>query len=96
MVIWSQYLQNVADTLNTSSSQAGIIMALMITICLSVLVLLSTRGKGAIVTLPSQMFFITLFFLYIGWFPVFLGSLIALVLVVFLGFVLAKLGTGVM
>jgi hypothetical protein len=88
MVVWADYLQNVADFLDTTTTQAGIISSLMICICLLVLVLLATKGKGAMVVIPVTEFFCIIFFTYIGWFPVWTGSIIAMVLVLFTGFVL--------
>jgi hypothetical protein len=58
-------------------------------------VLLATRGKGAVTTVPVTMFFSILFFLYIGWFPVWTGSIIALVLVIFVGMLLSRGFVGV-
>jgi hypothetical protein len=90
LVIWNQYLQNVADTLNTSVTQAGIISSLITIIAVMIVVLIATRAKGAIVTVPLTMFFNLLLFIYIGWFPIWIGSVMALVIVIFLGYVLGK------
>lgn len=94
MVVWSQYLQNVADFMNTTSSEAGVILSLMLTISFLLIVLISTRGKGAIVTMPVTSFFAILFFTFIGWFPVWTGSVIALVLVIFVGYIFSKFAGG--
>ncbi len=94
MVVWSQYLQNVADFMNTSSSEAGVILSLMLTISLLLIVLISTRGKGAITTVPITAFFSIITFTFIGWFPVWTGSVIALVLVIFVGYIFSKFAGG--
>ena len=90
MTVWTQYLQNVADFMNTTPTQAGIISSLMITVSLLIIVLISTKGQGSFITIPITGFFSILFFVYVGWFPVWTGSVIALVLVVFLGYVFSK------
>ena len=94
MPIWSQYLQNVADVFNTTVTQAGVISSLLVSVGLLVVVLIATRGKGALVVIPATEFFSILFFVYIGWFPVWTGSVIALILVLFVGLVLSRGTTG--
>lgn len=90
MVVWSQYLSNIADFMNVTSTQAGIIHSLGITIIAIILVLIASKGKNALVTVPVTSFFSILLFSYIEWFPIWTGSVIALVLVIFLGFVFGK------
>ena len=94
MVVWSQYLQNVADFMNTTATQAGVIMSLMLIISMLVVVLIVTRGKWAISTMPITALFSILTFTYIGWFPVWTGSVIALVLVIFVGYIFSKFAGG--
>jgi hypothetical protein len=58
-------------------------------------VLLASKGKGAITTVPVTMFFATLFFSYIGWYPIWTGTIIALVLALFVGWLLSRGFVGV-
>lgn len=95
MVVWTQYLQNIADFMNTTPTQAGIIMSLMITIVLTLVVLIASRGKlGSFVIIPIFDFFCVLFFTFIGWFPTWTGSVIALVLAVFIGYLFSRITAG--
>ena len=94
MVVWTQYLQNIADFMNTTATEAGIIMALMLTISILMIVLIVTRGSGAIVTMPITSLFSILLFTFIGWFPIWTGSVIALVLVIFIGYIFSKFAGG--
>ncbi len=94
MVVWTQYLQNIADFMNTTATEAGIIMALMLTISILIIVLIVTRGSGAIVTMPIASLFSILLFTFIGWFPIWTGSVIALVLVIFIGYIFSKFAGG--
>jgi len=95
MVVWSQYLQNVADFLNTTTTQAGIISSLIVTIGLSLVIVIAIRGKfGSVIVVPIFLFFCIIFFVFIGWFPVWTGSVIALVLAVFMGYLFSRLAGG--
>lgn len=91
MVVWTQYLQNSADFMNVTSTQSGIIHSLMVTIFVVVVVVASSRGKGAMATIPITAFFSILFFTFLGWFPIWTGSVIALVLVIFVGYTMGKI-----
>ena len=92
MVVWVQYLEAIADFLNTTTTQAGIIMSLIITICLTLVTLIAIRGKfGSVIIVPIMDFFIVIFFTFIGWFPIWTGSVIALILAMFVGYVLTRI-----
>lgn len=92
MVVWIQYLQNIADFMNTTVTQAGIIMSLIITICLTIVTLIAIRGKfGSVIIVPIMDFFIVIFFTFIGWFPIWTGSVIALVLAIFVGYAITRI-----
>ena len=94
MVVWSQYLLDIADFMNTTSTEAGVIMSLMLITSLLIAVLIVTKGEAALVTIPITSLFSILLFTFIGWFPVWTGSVIALVLVIFIGYVFGKLYGG--
>lgn len=95
MVVWSQYLQNVADFLNTTTQQAGIISSLIVIIGMTLVIVIAIRGKfGSVIIVPIFLFFSVLFFVFIGWFPVWTGSVIALVLAVFMGYLFSTITGG--
>lgn len=87
MVIWSEYLSRIADFTNTTTTQAGIIHALMITVIVLLIVVIATKGKSATISIPIVALLCILMFTYMEWFPFWTGSVIALVLVIFLGLV---------
>ena len=92
MVVWTQYLQNVADFLNTTTQQAGIISALIVTIGMTLVIVIAIREKfGSVIVVPIFLFFSILFFTFIGWFPVWTGSVIALVLSMFVGYMFTRI-----
>lgn len=80
--------------MNTTATEAGVIMSLMLIVSMLIVVLIVTRGKGAISTMPITALFSILMFTFIGWFPVWTGSVIALVLVIFVGFIFSKFAGG--
>lgn len=90
MPIWSQFLQNIADSLSTTLTEAGIIMSLAFTIGFLMVTLIATRGKSAMAVVPIVSFFNIVLFTFLGWFPIWTGSIIALVLVVFMAYVISK------
>lgn len=92
MVVWSQYLQNVADFLNTTTQQAGIVSSLIVIIGIGLVIVIATREKaGSIIVIPMFLFFSIIFFVFIGWFPVWTGSVIALILAAFTGYLFSTI-----
>jgi hypothetical protein len=94
MVIWSQYLTDVASFMGVTVSEAGTISALIFTVGVILVGLSATRGKEAMTIIPIVAFFSTLFFTFIGWFPTWTGTMIALVLAIFLAWTFSGLPMG--
>jgi hypothetical protein len=90
LVVWSQYLTDIADSLNTTSEEAGIIISLAFTIGCVIVGLIATKGKSASATVPIISFFNILLFTFLGWFPIWTGSIIALILVVFMAYIFSR------
>ena len=84
MVIWSDWLNAIASAFDTSSTEAGIIISLMFTIASIFIVLMATKGKRPEVTVTFTGFFITVLFTFMGWYPVWIGSVIALIISILL------------
>ena len=80
MVIWEDYLNSIALAMDATATEAGIMFSLMFTIGLIVVVILATKGKRPEVSVTFTSLFITIFFTFIGWYPVWIGSVLALVL----------------
>lgn len=80
MVVWSDWLTSIASALNTTVTEAGIIFSLAFTIMIILVVLIATRGKRPDVTVTFTSLFVTLFFTFLGWYPLWVGSVLALVL----------------
>lgn len=90
MVIWSDALANIADWMGMTSTQAGTMMSLIMTAFFILAILIATRGAKAEFTTPIGALFITVLFTFMGWYPVWTGSVLALVLAIFLGFVISR------
>lgn len=84
MVIWSDWLTSVASALDTTATEAGIMFSLAFTIGLLIVVVIATRGKKPDVTMSFTSLFITIFFTFIGWYPIWIGSVMALVIAIML------------
>ena len=79
MVIWSDWLTSIASALDTTVTEAGIIFSLAFTIMLIVVVLIATRGKKPGITISLTALFVTVFFTFLGWYPIWIGSVLSLV-----------------
>jgi hypothetical protein len=77
--------------MNTSVTQAGIIHSLIWTVVVIIIALIASKGNKAETVVPITAFFAIIFFSYIGWFPVWTGSIIAMVLVIFVGYTMGKI-----
>lgn len=85
MVIWSDTLTNAGTWMGVTTSQAGVILSLMFTISTLVAILIATKGRKAEFTTPIGMLFLTVLFTFLGWYPVWTGSVLALILAIFVG-----------
>lgn len=95
MVIWANYLQNVADFMGTTVTEAGILSSLIFTSVALLAVLIATRkNRNSLDSVPIVAFFSILLFTYMQWFPTWTGSVIALILVIYLGVKFAGLPGG--
>ncbi len=80
MVIWGTYLESIALAFDTTQTQAGIMFSLAFTIGLIVVVLIATNGKKPDVTVTFVAWFVTIFFTFLGWYPIWIGSVMALII----------------
>ena len=80
MVVWSEWLSSIASALGTTTTEAGVIFSLAFTIGLLLVVIIATKGKKPAVSISFTAIFVTIFFTFIGWYPIWIGSVLALVL----------------
>lgn len=79
MVVWADWLTSIASALETTVIEAGIIFSLAFTILLIVVVLIATEGKNAAEPIMFTSLFATVFFTFLGWYPIWVGSVLSLV-----------------
>lgn len=90
MVVWSEYLTAIASALGVTTTQAGMIFSLVFTMGVILVVMVGTRGRKPQVTMPISALFPTVLFTFMGWYPAWTGSVIALVLSIFIGYVFSR------
>ncbi len=87
-------MTDIASFMNVTVAQAGTISALIFTMGVILVGLSATKGKEAMTVIPIVGFFSTLFFTFLGWFPTWTGTMIALVLAIFLAWTFSGLPMG--
>ena len=90
MVIWSDALANMADWMGLTSTQAGTMMALILTCCFILAIIIATKGRKGEFVVPLGTLFVTVLFTFMGWYPIWTGSALALVLSIFIGWVISR------
>lgn len=84
MVIWSDWLTSASTALEMSEAQAGTFLSLVITIVIVLAILIATRGKMAQYTVSIGALLCMILFTFMGWMPVWTGSVIGIVLAIFI------------
>lgn len=90
MVIWADYLTSIASAIGTTTTQAGVMFSLIFTIATIFVVLVATRGRKPQITMPLSALFPTVLFTFMGWYPVWTGSALALILAIFIAYVFSR------
>ena len=90
MVVWTDYLTSIADAIGTTATEAGMIFALIFTRGIIIVVVIGTKGRKPQVTMPLSAFFPTILFTFMGWYPIWVGSVIALILSIFIAYVFSR------
>jgi len=84
MVIWSDWLTSAGTALGMTNAEAGTFLSLGITITIILAILIATRGKRSQYTVSIGALLCMILFTFLGWMPVWTGSVIGLVLAVFI------------
>lgn len=90
MVIWTDYLTGIADAIGTTAVEAGVIFSIVLTISTILIVIIGTKGEKPQVTVPLSALFPTILFTFMGWYPIWTGSVIALILSIFIAYVFSR------
>ena len=90
MVLWADWLASVAAGLDVGPTDAGILFSLGFTILMIFVVLIATKGESPTISVSFTALFATLFFLVLGWYPVWMGSVLALVLSIIIAAIFSR------
>ncbi len=95
MVIWAEYLTAIASAFGTTSAQAGVIFSLAFTMMSIISVLIATKGSDISTSVSFTALFMTLLFTFLGWYPVWTGSVLALVISILIASIFSGRGSPV-
>lgn len=84
MAIWTDWLTSAATALDMTAIQAGTFLSLSVTIVIVLAILISTRGRKAEYTVSIGALLCMILFTFMGWMPVWTGSVIGIILAVFI------------
>ena len=78
-MVWEDWLASVAPILGTTTTQAGVILALLFTFVFVIMAGLASP-KHAEVGFSITALIFTFFFTYVAWYPIWTGTAMSLVL----------------
>lgn len=78
-MLWQDWVEAVAAAIEMTTDQAAIFLSLFLTIVLVMCVLIITKGKRVQTVLPATCLLAFVFWIFMGWFPAWSGSVIAVV-----------------
>lgn len=84
MVVAASWLNDVADALSLTQTQTGVLLGFVVTFIFVLCILIVTKGREAAWTLPLGFLMPVIFWTAIGWFPIWMGSVVAIVISLFL------------
>ena len=84
MVMWSDWLEAIASGMGTTTSQAGVVISLIFIIGISVFIIIATRGRKSGLTVGLSSFLGLILFTFIGWLPLFTGSVLSIIVALIL------------
>lgn len=79
MVMWSDWLEAIASGMGSTTSQAGVIISLTFIIGVSLCILIATKGRRSGLAVGLTSFLGLILFTFMGWVPLFTGSVLAIV-----------------
>lgn len=83
-MIWSYWLHEAALVLELTDEQAGILLSLLISVLLALTFTVATKGKRAAEVMMGSLLVSVIIFTFMGWFPLWTGSVIGLILALLL------------
>lgn len=83
--MWTDWLTSASSAMGTTVTEAGIILSLVFTIVIVLVCVLGSSSKSQVITVPLGATLGVVLFTFMGWFPLWTGSVLALILAIFLG-----------
>lgn len=90
--IGQAYLNTIGAALGITAIQTGMLISLLFSILSIFVVIIGTKGEKPEVSVSFTSLFTTLIFTYMGWYPIWVGSVMALVISILLAMIFS--GTG--
>lgn len=84
MAIGQNYLNTIGAALGITAVQTGIMISLLFSMLAIFVVVIGTKGKKPEVGVGFTSLFSTLIFTFMGWYPVWVGSVLSLVIAIML------------
>lgn len=84
MAIGQTYLNTIGSALGITAIETGIMISLMFSMFAIFFGLIATNGKQPQVTVSFISLFATLIFTFMGWYPIWVGSVLSLVISIML------------
>jgi len=91
-MMWEGFINAVAALLGTTSTNAGIFMALLVTMILLVMTTFTKKPSPILTVILS--FVSTLAFTVTGWYPVWVGALIGFMIAIIGAWYFSQMGGG--
>jgi len=89
-MIWEDWLSHAASALNMTVSQTAMFLSFIITAMMIVTVLIASKGRAAEITTPVTALLMIILFSFMGWLPIWTGSVIALILSLFIAMKISR------
>jgi hypothetical protein len=92
--MFEDFIRQVASMMGTTSTLAGIVMSLILTVILLLLVAVATKGKAFEYVSLMIGLLSTVMFTAMSWYPIWTGAVMALGIALLGGWYLSKLSGG--
>jgi len=84
MVIWADWLEACGTAMGVTTTEAGMILSLVIIISLVLAIGIATRGRMLVTSSSMVSLMGLILFTFLGWLPLWTGSALALVVSLFI------------
>jgi len=90
-MLWGDWLEHASLGLGLTVTQTGILISFVVTLAVLIVVAM-VSGRALKITAPLALLLSISLFVFLGWFPSLLGSIMAFIFAVFIGISLFRGG----